>query len=83
MMDAPDARGRTPLAWAVELGLPNTVELLQRFEAYPNQLRSTKEGGYSPLIHLNFLLDQEHRWHGSILFSCGLTVSLYWYQPFK
>lgn len=28
------------------------VELLLRFRAYPNQLRRTKDGGYSPLIHL-------------------------------
>ena len=52
LIEVPDARGRTPLAWAVEFGLPNAVELLLRFGAYPNQLRSTKDGGYSPLIHL-------------------------------
>ncbi|KAL9125972.1 MAG: hypothetical protein Q9217_004902 [Psora testacea] len=52
IIDVPDARGRTPLAWAAEFGLSNAVELLLRFGAYPNQLRSTKDGGYSPLIHL-------------------------------
>ena len=52
VIDMPDALGRTPLAWAVEYGLPSAVELLLRFGAYPNQLRLTKDGGYSPLIHL-------------------------------
>ena len=52
IIDMPDALGRTPLAWAAEFGLPNAVELLLRFGAYPNQLRPTKDGGYSPLIHL-------------------------------
>ena len=52
MIDVPDVRGRTPLAWAVEFGLPNAVGLLLRFGAYPNQLRSTIDGGYPPLIHL-------------------------------
>ena len=48
----PNTRGRTPLAWAAEFGLPNAIKLLLRFGAYPNQLRSTKDGGYLPLIHL-------------------------------
>ena len=52
VIDMPDALGRTPLAWGVEYGLPTAVELLLRFGASPNQLRSTKNGGYSPLIHL-------------------------------
>ncbi len=52
LIDTPDALGRTPLAWAVEYGLPTAVELLLQYGAYPNQLRSTKDGGYSPLIHL-------------------------------
>ena len=52
LIDTPDALGRTPLAWAVEYGLSTAVELLLRYEAYPNQLRSTKDDGYSPLIHL-------------------------------
>ncbi len=52
VIDMPDALGRTPLAWGVEYGLSTAVELLLRFGAYPNQLRPTKDGGYSPLIHL-------------------------------
>ncbi len=52
IIDVPDARGRTPLAWAAEFGLPKAVELLLRFGAHPKQIRSTKDGGYSPLLHL-------------------------------
>lgn len=52
MIDGPDVRGRTPLAWAVEFGLTNAVQVLLRFGACPHQLHSTKDGGYSPLIHL-------------------------------
>jgi ankyrin repeat protein len=52
VIDMPDARGRTPLAWAVEYGLTTSTELLLRFGANPNQLRLTTDGGFSPLIHL-------------------------------
>jgi ankyrin repeat protein len=52
VIDMPDALGRTPLAWAVEYGLTFPIELLLRFGANPNQLRFTKDGGFSPLIHL-------------------------------
>ena len=52
VIDMPDALGRTPLAWAVEYGLTVPIELLLRFGANPNQLRLTKDGGFSPLIHL-------------------------------
>ena len=52
VIDIPDALGRTPLAWAVEYGLTASTELLLRFGADPNQLRFTKDGGFSPLIHL-------------------------------
>lgn len=48
----PDALGRTPLAWAVEYGLTASTELLLKFGANPNQLRFTKDGGFSPLIHI-------------------------------
>lgn len=51
-IDMPDTLGRTPLAWAVEYGLSTAVEVLLQFGADVNQLRSTKDGGYSPLIHL-------------------------------
>lgn len=52
VIDKPDALGRTPLAWAVEYGLTASIELLLRFGADSNQLRFTKDGGFSPLIHL-------------------------------
>jgi ankyrin repeat protein len=52
MIDIPDSLGRTPLAWAVEYGLTASVELLLTFGADPNQLRFTKDDGFSPLIHL-------------------------------
>jgi ankyrin repeat protein len=52
LIDIPDVRGRNPLAWAVEFGLATAVELLLRFGAYPNQLRSTIDGGYPSLIYL-------------------------------
>ena len=52
IIDIPDSRGRTPLAWAVEYGLTASVELLLAFGANPNQLRCNKDGGFSPLIHL-------------------------------
>ena len=52
MIDIPDSLGRTSLAWAVEYGLTASVELLLKFRADPNQLRFTKDGGFSPLIHL-------------------------------
>ena len=52
VIDMPDALCRTPLAWVIEYGLPSAVELLLRFGAYPNQLRLTKDSGYSPLIYL-------------------------------
>lgn len=48
----PDAFGRTPLAWAVEYGLTASTKLLLKFGANPNQLRSTKDGDFSPLIHI-------------------------------
>jgi ankyrin repeat protein len=51
-IDMPDARGRTPLAWAVEYGLTTSTKVLLRFGAKANQLRLTKDGGFSPLIHL-------------------------------
>ena len=52
ILDMPDAKGRTPLAWAAEFGLPSAVKLLLQFGADPNQFRTTKDRGYSPLIHL-------------------------------
>jgi ankyrin repeat protein len=52
VIDMPDARGRTPLAWAVEYGLTTSTELLLRFKVNSNQLRLIKDGGFSPLIHL-------------------------------
>lgn len=52
VIDMPDALGRTPLAWGVKYGFFTAVKLLLRFGAYLNQLRLTRDGGYSPLIHL-------------------------------
>ncbi|KAL9608874.1 MAG: hypothetical protein Q9167_006310 [Letrouitia subvulpina] len=48
----PDAFGRTPLAWAIEYGLTASTELLLKSSANPNQLRFTKDGGFSPLLHI-------------------------------
>ncbi|KAL9039953.1 MAG: hypothetical protein Q9214_004671 [Letrouitia sp. 1 TL-2023] len=51
IIDKTDARGRTPLAWAVEFGCPEAVSTLIQYGANPHQLRkctSTK----SPLLHL-------------------------------
>ena len=51
-IDTPDARYRTPLAWAVEFGMADSVDLLLRYGADPNQIRINRDGGYSPLIHI-------------------------------
>jgi len=52
VIDMPDALGRTPLAWAVEYALTNSTKLLLEFGANPNLRRCTRDGGFSPLIHL-------------------------------
>ena len=52
VIDMLDALGRTPLAWAVEYKLTFFIELLLRFDANSNQLRFTKDDGFSLLIHL-------------------------------
>ena len=51
MIDVADARGRTPLAWAVEFGCPEIVELLIEYGSDPHQLRQSVQGT-SPLLHL-------------------------------
>ena len=52
VIDVPDALGRSPLAWAVEFGLTGSTKLLLQYGANPNQLRVTRDGGFSPLIHI-------------------------------
>ena len=52
IIDMPDGRHRTPLAWAVEFGLADGVQTLLNYGANPNQLRIDCNGGFSPLIHL-------------------------------
>ena len=50
-IDLADARGRTPLAWAVEFGCPNAVSTLLQYGANPHQVRKNLRGA-SPLLHL-------------------------------
>lgn len=50
-IDAPDARGRTALAWAAEYGLADAVKTLLRYGSNPHQLRPSVRGK-SPLLHL-------------------------------
>lgn len=52
IIDIPDGHGRTPLAWAVEYGLTASTVSLLSYGSDPNQLRMTKDGGFSPLIHV-------------------------------
>ncbi len=51
MIDTIDARGRTPLAWAVEFGCPEAVDTLIQYSANPYQLRRSAQAT-SPLLHL-------------------------------
>lgn len=51
-IDQPDSLGRTPLAWAVEYGLTASTDILLKNGAKACQSRATKDGGFSPLIHL-------------------------------
>ena len=51
IIDTPDARGRTPLAWAVEHGHPSAVATLLQHSANPHQLRRSAQTT-SPLLHL-------------------------------
>ena len=51
MIDVANARGRTPLAWAVEFGCPEVVELLIEYGSDPHQLRQSVQGT-TPLLHL-------------------------------
>ena len=50
-IDEVDCCGRTPLAWAVEYGWPEPVEILLKSGADPSQLRRCIRGE-SPLLHL-------------------------------
>ena len=50
-IDAPDAFGRTPLAWAVEYGWLAATETLLLHGANAAQMRPCKQGS-SPLLHL-------------------------------
>ena len=52
IIDKPDARRRTPLAWAIEFGMADSVAVLLKFGANPSQVRLNQDGGFSPLIHL-------------------------------
>lgn len=51
VIDAPDACGRTALAWAVEYGWPEVVKPLLSFGSDPRQSRPTIHGK-SPLLHI-------------------------------
>lgn len=51
MIDKPDARGRTPLIWAVEFGWVSAVKTLLRFGANSSQHRQSRNGN-QPLLHL-------------------------------
>ena len=51
IIDTVDARGRTPLAWAVEHGCPSAVATLLQHSANPHQLRRSAQTT-SPLLHL-------------------------------
>lgn len=50
-IDTPDARGRSPLSWAVEYGWESSVRSLLQFGANPHQTRQSLHGK-SPLLHL-------------------------------
>lgn len=52
IIDIPDTFGRTPLTWAVKYGLTASTELLLKFGANLNQLRFTKNEGFSPLLYI-------------------------------
>ena len=52
IINKPDACRRTPLAWAVEYGMADSVATLLSFSADPHQVRLNQGGGFSPLIHL-------------------------------
>ncbi|VUC31017.1 unnamed protein product [Clonostachys rosea] len=51
LIDTPDSRGRSPLAWAVEHGWVGAARTLMQFGANPHQSRPSIHGGL-PLIHL-------------------------------
>lgn len=52
-IDAPDAKGRSALAWATEFLWADAVDCLLSFGASVRQLRSSAiTYGYSPLLHL-------------------------------
>lgn len=51
IIDCPDARGRSPLAWAVEYGWADATETLINFGANVHQLRQSMDT-VSPLLHL-------------------------------
>ncbi len=51
IIDCADARGRSPLAWAVEYGWADATEILINFGANVYQLRRSV-GAVSPLLHL-------------------------------
>jgi len=50
-IDIPDARGRAPLAWAVEYGWEDAVRTLLRHGADPRRAGPSLRG-YQPLLHL-------------------------------
>lgn len=51
IIDAPDSCGRTALAWAVEYGWSDAVNILLKYGSDPHQLRPSMHGK-SPLLHL-------------------------------
>ncbi|PVH79394.1 hypothetical protein DL98DRAFT_386095, partial [Cadophora sp. DSE1049] len=51
LIDKPDARGRSALAWAVEYGMSDAVRTLLSFGANACQYRRSSQSQF-PLLHL-------------------------------